>query len=149
MSEKEQMEKDTKDQGDQKDKTVIPEPLQIFRELSAHQCGAGMDEELRIMVLDEPGPGNACHQYRIVAGNPQFVTDIHFQKGAVAETGPNGISIEALLAVAIDRLEGFQGGAYRCDENAIALDHCWRAIRTLHARTINRANAGTEGRSKK
>jgi len=129
----------------------VPHP----REITTHQCGAGMDEALTVLVLDEPGPGNACHEY-VVGISPEkdleewpVACRISFQKGAVAEAGPNGISCEALIAVCIDRLEGFQSGDYPCEENAKALDHLQRALRTLQKRTIDRAEAGKEGRGEK
>lgn len=145
------------DKTDIKDKTdgpVLPPEEDMagkvppMREIVTHQCGAGMDEALKILVLDEPGPGNACHRYSIGLANAADPMEINFQKGAVAEAGPNGISCESLLAVVIDRLEGFQSGPYPCEENRIALDHCQRAIRTLHKRTIERAARNVEGQTK-
>lgn len=139
------------------DAPQLPADKKPCRELTTHKCGAGMDEAIQILVLDEPGPGNACHHYMLALPNwkrnpdgsgAEGVIDIHFQKGAVAEAGPNGISCESLLAVIIDRLEGFQSGSYPCEENAIALDHCQRAIRTLHKRTIERAARRVEGGEK-
>jgi hypothetical protein len=131
---------------DTTDKPKSVEP----REIVTHQCGAGMDEAIKILVLDEPGPGNACHEYAIgLEDSDVKETIIRFQKGAVAETGPNGISIESILAVAIHRLEGFQSGPYPCAENAAALDHLQRALRNLQKRTIERATRNAEEHSTK
>ncbi len=134
---------------DPTDKPEQPEATRELFEIVTHQCGAGMDEALKILVLDEPGPGNACHEYAIgLEDSDVKETIIRFQKGAVAETGPNGISIESILAVAIHRLEGFQSGPYPCAENAAALDHLQRALRNLQKRTIERAARNAEGHSK-
>jgi len=117
-----------------------------MREVTTHRCGAGMDEEVTIKVLDEPGPGGACHLYAIQPGGLEQVdTFILFQKGPVAEVGPNGISCEALLAVVADRLQSFQAGPYPCPENAQALENVKRAIGALHGRTIDRAKRTVEG----
>ena len=130
----------------------IPQPLpenrlEEPRELTAHQCGAGMDEAIGVVVLDKPGPGNASHFYAILSSGTQPPIHIHFQEGPVAEVGPNGISCEALLAIVKDRLDGFQAGDYACEENAIALDGVERALAAMHFRTGARAGAGVEGTS--
>lgn len=120
-----------------------------MRELTSHKVN-GLNEVLRITVLDEPGPGNACHVYRVepTVGNASGLV-IEFQKGPLAETGgvPNGLSNEALLAVVEDRLKGFQCGPYACRENAIALTHVQDAMHWLHHRTRERLARGVEGTS--
>ena len=99
----------------------------MSRELSSHKVN-GMNESLRIEVLDEPGQGGACHVYGIVSTEPRnadtppaVMCEIRFQNGPILEAGINGISHEALLAVVEDRLIKFQAGAYACRENAVAL----------------------------
>lgn len=71
--------------------------------------------------------------------------DISFQCGPLAEAGINGITHENLLAILIDRLEGFQGGKYATVENQIALDHLRAAQNTLKFRTQLRLARGVEG----
>ncbi len=118
------------------------------RMIKTHRCGEGMDEAIEIAVFDEPGAGNACHVYGIGVPNgdgTMIGTIVRFQKGPVAEAGPNGISCESLLAVVKDRLEGFQAGSYACLTNQEALDAVNEALFSLHERTICRAAAGTEG----
>jgi len=121
-----------------------------MRELTSHKVN-GLNECLVIEVLDEPGQGNACHEYRIrgVVGpldhHPIATTDIHFQNGPLQEVGANGISQEALLAVVEDRLLGFQSGQYACRENAIALTHVQDAMMWLQKRTRDRVARGVEG----
>lgn len=63
----------------------------------------------------------------------------------VGDSGFNGISNEALLAVIIDRMRGFQSGEFKCRENAIALTHLEDAMHWLQHRTRHRVARGVEG----
>ena len=123
-----------------------------MRELTSHEVN-GLNEALQIDVLDEPGQGNACHNYTIFVPNDahnhelnaSVVCNIHFQDGPIAEVGVNGISNEALLAVVEDRLKGFQSGEFACRENAIALTKLQEAMMWLQKRTRDRIARGVEG----
>ncbi len=84
--------------------------------------------------------------YRI-EGGLGFRTTIKFQNKPIKEGGVNGVSIEILLAIAADRLRGFQDGKYSCVENQYALDWIERALRKLHQRTKVREERGVEGTS--
>ncbi len=117
-----------------------------MREITTHKVN-GLNEVLAIEVLDDPGPGGANHAYAITptVGNALGVR-IDFQNGPLGETVyPNGLSNESLLAVVIDRLQGFQGGAFKCRENAIALTHLEDAMHWLQHRTRERMARGVEG----
>ena len=125
-----------------------------MRELFSHKVN-GLNEALRVVVLDEPGQGNACHKYEIGygdgpddlhEGNPCY---IQFQNGPIAEVGVNGISNEALLAVVEDRLLGFQSGAFACRENAVALTKLQESMMWLQKRTRDRMARGVEGTNQK
>ncbi len=104
--------------------------------------------ELVIEVMDEPGTGNANHIYDI-----QWVDKtgrlnarlIPFQNGPIKEVGVNGITNEALLAIVIDRLRGFQSGPYACRSNADALLHCESALFFLQSRTRECLARNVEG----
>ena len=124
----------------------------MSRELTSHKVN-GLNEALLVNVLDEPGHGNACHAYLIYddfgdAGDRAECV-INFQNGPVAEVGVNGVSIESLLAVAEDRLNGFQSGPYACRENAIALTKIQEAMMWLQKRTRDRMARGVEGTNQK
>lgn len=128
-----------------------------MRELTSHKVN-GLNEALTITVLDEPGAGNACHQYMIAlpdwTRNPdgseaKGIWDIQFQNGPIQEAGVNGISNEALLAIVEDRLAGFQSGEYACRENALALTKIQEAMLWLQKRTRDRVARGVEGTSEK
>lgn len=113
-----------------------------MRELTGHKVN-GVNDGLTVSALDEPGHGNACHKYAINV--PTATVFIDFQNGPIAEASVNGITHEALLAILIDRLEGFQSGPYQCEENCDALFHCRRAMRALLTRTEKRLRRGVEG----
>ena len=126
-----------------------------MREITSHKVN-GLNEVLRIEVLDEPGAGNACHVYGIASDEPRNAANppavmlpIRFQNGPIAENGVNGVSQEALLAIVVDRLECFQKGQYACRENAIALTKLQEAMHWLHHRTREREARGVEGTSLK
>lgn len=127
-----------------------------MRKLTDHKVG-GLNEELHITVLDEPGQGGACHVYSIAygfnpgtdAGGSDEKCRIEFQNGPIKEAGVNGVSQEALLAVLIDRLRSFQAGPYACRENALALTKCEEALMWLQKRTQDRLRRGVEGTNAK
>lgn len=125
----------------------------MLRKLTSHKVN-GCNENIDVGVLDEPGKGGACHHYRIEFDNPKWgpdpqsmrqVNELYFQNGPVAEAGTNGITHEVLLAILIDRLEGFQRGPFACEENAEALTCLRVAQNVLKGRTASRVARGVEG----
>ena len=123
-----------------------------MREITSHKAN-GLNEVLFINATDEPGSGGACHEYMITmdAGvNPDWpCLDIKFQNGPIQEAGANGVSNEALLAIVVDRLEGFQSGEFACENNADALHLVAGALTVLHMRTKERMDRGVEGTHQK
>jgi hypothetical protein len=128
-----------------------------MRTLTEHIVqGDAANHQLKITVADEPGPGGANHRYEItgftVAPGSREVPPVRcmilFQKGAIKESGVNGLTQEALLAILADRLRSFQAGPYACEENQSALLFIENALTTLQARTRRRIAAGTEGTMK-
>lgn len=130
-----------------------------MRVLTDHIVSSDLPQsQLRIEVLDEPGQGNACHEYEIgwKAHDSPYEDSctassvrISFQNGPIKEVGLNGITQEALLAILIDRLRGFQSGPFSCRDNAIALTHCEDALMWLQKRTRERLVRGVEGTNEK
>lgn len=122
------------------------------RDLSDHKAGC-VNERVHVTVLDERGPGNANHEYLLAfhpglplgENTPMTNVPLSFQNGAIAEVGVNGITNEALVAVLIDRMRGFQAGKYSCRENALALTHLEDALHWLQHRTRQRQLRGVEG----
>lgn len=131
----------------------------MTRTLHGHKVN-GANEKLEIAVLDEPGHGGACHHYHITGfdtatnksdpfvarhGKSAQHSTVLFQNGPIAEVGVNGVTHEALLAILIDRLEGFQDGRYANSFNASALASLLAAQAALQRRTIERTERGVEG----
>lgn len=105
-----------------------------------------------VKAIEQTGPGGARHHY-VINIRPEFLKleqherllDIDFQDGPIKESGINGVMNENLLAILIDRLDGFQSGPYACAENQEALDACYLALDALTRRTALRESEGTEG----
>lgn len=121
-----------------------------MRELTSHKVN-DCNEAIRVDALDGSGIGGASHVYRLSwptvfnGVNDEDEITIKFQNGPIAEVGTNGVTHEALLAILIDRLEGFQSGPYACNENARAMQHLKDAQAILHLRTAKRLARGVEG----
>jgi hypothetical protein len=138
------------------------------------ELNIGTKKFTKVLVVDEPGAGNACHEYAIskvdnhksdcaTHNMPAYPNEncncgadnipageygyIRFQNGPIKENGVNGCQNEDLLAIVIDRLEGFQSGELACEENQCALEHIRSALKCLNARTKDRQARGVEGTS--
>ena len=105
----------------------------------------------RVVCLDGPGAGGACHRYRIESVDPDtpiaIFGSVNFQEGPVKENGVNGLHQEDLLEIVVDRLRCFQQGPFACRENSLALTKIEDAIRWLNHRTAERQARGVEGTS--
>lgn len=140
-----------------------------MRTIHDHEVN-GLNEAIKVLAVDAPGPGGANHQYRceLVTESIQhgfdsvpsktLTIDIIFQNGPIGEAGFNGISNESLQAILIDRMRGFQfgrqpdgnfdydvDGKYACQGNADALFHMEKALEALQSRTRARLARGVEG----
>lgn len=134
-----------------------------MRSITDHKL-PGLNEAIDIIVTDQPGAGGANHEYQLQLRTPEFTKELvtlSFQNGTVLDAGFNGVTNEALLAVDIDRMRGFQyarkedgtfdvntPGKYACEENAEALMHMEAALFCLQKRTKNRLARGVEGTHK-
>lgn len=120
------------------------------------ELNIGSKRFTKVIVIDEPGAGGACHEYVVIPSddgdkkgegglsNVNFAI-ISFQNGPIKEAGVNGIHQEDLLAVVIDRLQSFQKGDFRCRENAIAITKLEECLMWLNSRTTKCQNMGVEG----
>ena len=127
----------------------LSEVKPLNREVHGHEINAFNRAHISIRA-DQPGNGGASHVYNIAIlteQTGQSAAHIQFQDGPVREAGPNGISDEALLAILIDRLQGFQRGQYSCRENALVLTKLEEAMHWLQHRTQQREARGVEGTS--
>ncbi|MGE9269165.1 MAG: DUF7681 family protein [Verrucomicrobiales bacterium] len=123
----------------------------MSRKLTDHKLN-GLNEAIEIEVMDSPGSGGANHTYLVKLDGDDVdpmlqvrKTYIHFQNGPIGEAGFNGISNEALLAILIDRMRGFQSGPFASRDNACALTHMEEALMWLQKRTRDRMARGVEG----
>lgn len=98
-----------------------------------------------VFSTDYIGPGNAHHVYVIKKKEGEQMLAVFFQNGPIKEAGVNGVMDENLIAIVIDRLEGFQSGRYACEENQQALNHLESALNALQDRTRKREARGVEG----
>lgn len=130
-----------------------------MRSITDHKVN-GLNEAIEISA-GEAGPGGASHRYDVIGKGGQipglgmrlFGVNLRFQEGPIGknEDGSprledmNGITNEALLAVLIDRMRGFQGGQFACRENALALTKMEEALMWLQKRTRDRMARGVEG----
>lgn len=108
----------------------------------------GTENYTQVFAVDEKAY-NANHEYSIIGMSetkPCYAT-IHFQYGAIKENGVNGCHNEDLIAIVIDRLQGFQASEFSCRENAIAITKLEEALLWLNKRTADRVRRGVEGTS--
>ncbi len=111
--------------------------------------GIGSKKYTKVSVEDEPGAGGANHVYNVLTSSvPEAVLGmVKFQNGPIKESGVNGVMNEDLIAIVIDRMQGFQSGEYKCRENAVALTKLEEALMWLRKRTQDREDRGVEGTS--
>ena len=99
----------------------------------------------------DPKLGNASRTYFISWPNPSMPEKVElrgsvllrFHRGAAPT---NGVTVEALAAVVIDQLDGWQSGEFACDENKAALEHFRAGLEALKSRTAARVARGVEGK---
>ena len=123
--------------------------------ISTIQKRNNLNEVIRV---DEPGAGNACHEYMIqrrvfpVGEAEQVIpiANIQFQHGPRNEEGSTtGVLDTDLLEIVRDRLKAFQTGDYATRENACALTHIEEALMWMNKRVEDRAERGILGTTKK
>ena len=107
----------------------------------------GMDRFTDVFSTDDPGPGSAHHEYQVTDKLSGIdYAKVSFQNGPIGESGTNGCHNEDLIAIVIDRLQGFQSGNFKCRENALALTKLQEALHWLNHRTSARIARGVEGK---
>ena len=115
----------------------------------------GTSKHTEVFAVDEKGPGNANYVYEVKTAIERTKTGqsvavlgtIVFQKGPIKESGVNGIHNEDLIAIVIDRLEGYQKGDFACKDNGRVLVDLYGALNYLRDRTKEREKRGVEGTS--
>lgn len=108
------------------------------------------DRQPEIATGGRVAPGNACQIYDLsypyVHPEPYEFDQTGFEgvtlEFVTLENG--GVTNEALLAIVIDRLEGYQSGPFACEENALALESAKASLEYLKMRTKDRQKRGVE-----
>lgn len=101
------------------------------------------DRQPFLYAGENVAPGNAPQTYRIQIDNGNTGYNVPIEFISLEE---NGVTNEVLLAIVIDRLEGFQAGPFACDENGDALEFARRSLMALHRRTRERLARGVENK---
>jgi len=96
-----------------------------------------------VQVLQD-GTDVQGHVYQVAAGTCTLT--VEFQRGPVTESGVNGVTNEALLALVAHRLLHLNG-KFPCRENALAITKVQEALHWLEARTRDRIARSVEGRN--
>ena len=119
-----------------------------MRKITLHHDGHGLNDALAIDA-DERTVGNASHCYvGILGGVPCFT--VQFQHGPRNEPGSTpGCLDAALLAILIDRYEGFQSGPFASPEGSTCLMHLRCALQDMKDRADARAARGVLGKNVK
>jgi hypothetical protein len=104
--------------------------------------------QLEIQAIGPLSAGGANNIYQFFKqGGDVQVGEIHFQNGSPLDGGVNGVTLEALMTVCIDRLGKFQEGPFASTYNAEALVHLTAARSALHKRTTDRIARDVEGKT--
>lgn len=118
-----------------------------------HHDGHGLADSMTIKADErDPEAGNASHNYQVVMldedGAAYVPARIDFQHGPRDVEGSQaGILDSVLLAILIDRYEGFQDGRFACRENAIVITKLQEALHWMKHRANDRARRGVLGKN--
>jgi hypothetical protein len=122
-----------------------------MRELEDHKVTTLNRECVVVRAIDKRDEDGAHHTYQIDVRDPQKKVEsvyrcmLRFQQGGLQDVGANGLTDQALLAIVIDRMRGFQSGPYSCDDNNLIIAHLQQAMEVFEQRAIERAARGVEG----
>jgi len=119
-----------------------------MRKITGHESNPINEAILITADNRDEANGNTSHvydaeytdQYERIRGS-----HIEFQHGPIKEVGFNGITNEALIAILIDRYEGFQASKWACVENGVTLRCLREAMQSQVLRTQGREKRGVEG----
>lgn len=118
-------------------------PLQDARKVT-HHTRLNPTQFVEVFALDEPNRGGAHTAYKLFAGvgADAYEISIKFQDGHPDAVGYNGILDDALIAVVIDRLQGFQSGPFASRETAIVITKLQEALQWSAQRVADRLERG-------
>ncbi len=112
--------------------------MNTVRQVTRHHIEPGRaDMNIQITAQGPYGPGGDQSQYVVTSG-AGVLCHVQFQQGNPADHGVNGVSLEALLAICLDRLDHLQRGPYANSYNEHARLDIERAIESLNDRVRER-----------
>ena len=91
--------------------------------------------------------GSDDHLYVVDANSGPLQLCVQFQNGPIGEVGVNGVQVEHLLPILIDRLARLNVGKHRNEQTSEAIGHLQSAAAALHHRRAVRERRGVEGTS--
>ena len=121
----------------------------MTREIKTHHGADPINNKVVVEAWDDTPATGSNRVYRLsvnVEDHNQEIAKIKFHAGP---GDVDGVTNEALLAVLIDRLRGFQNGPTSCRENAISLTKLEEALLWLQSRSRDRVNRGVIGTPQK
>lgn len=86
---------------------------------------------------------NASNNNAAEATDNKLAAVMLLQNGLVSEVGLNGVTVQDLLKVCENIMEGYQETKFNCPENAVVLECIQKALATLEARMSRRTEQGT------
>ncbi len=107
------------------------------REIKGHEV-KGEAIQLRVLAIDNPDDSGASHQFRFEREDGAQVGTITFHTGEIepyAGKDVNGVTMESLIVVMMDRLKGFQKGDNPHKQNGFAIKRLEEALKALQGRT--------------
>ena len=125
--------------------------------INHHHDGHGLNDIITIECDErDPNGGGASHNYTAAIDTsegvnpPSICVEVQFQHGPrLLETSTPGATEAVLIAILIDRMEGFQDGPFRCRENAIMLTKLQECMHWLRHRADERARRGVLGKNQR
>lgn len=129
------------------------------KRLTEHKISTLNINNIEVYPIDERDSDGAHHWYCIDVlklseqekceglFEVPYTVNLKFQKGGLQEAGPNGITDQALIAIVLDRMRGFQNGPYSSRDNAIAITKLEEALDRMARRYRERALRGVEGQT--
>jgi hypothetical protein len=128
---------------------------QQLEEITDHFDGYGLNDFISIQrdERDSATGGNGSHLYVFniqTVDGPVECGRLQFQHGPRNAPGNvPGLTEAAVIAALIDRLRGFQMGAFACRENALVITKLEEALMWTHKRARDRAKRGVLGKNEK
>lgn len=115
-----------------------------------HHDGFGLNDLVMITCdARDPEAGNASHNYTLTMQGVGIVGHVQFQRGArTLDTSTPGVLDAALIAILLDRFDGFQKGPFKSQENSHVVTKLEEALLWSGQRTRDRARRGVLGKNK-